>query len=238
MLGRLRQSRMAGASRGFTLIEMLVVVAIIAILIALLVPVLSLARRKSRETATLANIKNIRMALDDYYTEWNGVFPQMPGVAGNIFDAGAGVAPGFYNTAGLAAQGSISSGAEDNSALIAILMSTKHLQPNNSNLKVISPSTLPSFMDYFNNPIICRFMVIPCVNSTGTVISDKLAQRAYIWSYGADRTNWINATSTYTNLGLPNYDGQSPATYPGGLGEVGNMEAVPLARDDNLTNWR
>ena len=59
-----------------------------------------------------------------------------------------------------------------------------------------------------------------------------------IWSYGADRTNWINATQDYINQGLPSYDGVEPTGGVGGSGEIGKMEQPPLPRDDNLTNWR
>jgi len=42
--------------RGFTLTEMLVVIAVIAILMALLFPVYSIAREKARQNACLTNL--------------------------------------------------------------------------------------------------------------------------------------------------------------------------------------
>ena len=217
---------------GFTLLEMLIVIAIIAILMALLIPLLGLARRKSREAATLANIKNIRIALDDYYTEWQGIYPVQPSGTGQVYDSGTGVAPGFYQTH-CAAQGSLPDGKEDNHDLVGVLVNTRHLVVNDSNL-----NTVGSFMDYFGVPIICRFMVLQSKDTAGNIISDKLSQRPYIWSYGWGRTQWINATQDYINQGLPNYDGQSPWGGVGGSGEVGNMEQPALPRDENLTNWR
>ena len=219
--------------RGFTLLEMLIVIAIIAILMALLIPMLSYARRKSRETATLANIKNIRIALDDYYTEYQGTYP-IDGTKGNgqIFDSGAGITPGFYNTH-CTAQGAVADKTENNSLLTTVLTTTKHLVVNVSNL-----DPKGSFMEYFGDSIICRFLILQSVDKGGNVISDKLSVKPIIWSYGADRTNWINATQDYINMGLPNYDGVEPTGGVGGSGEIGKIEAAPLPRDDNLTNWR
>lgn len=43
--------------KGFTLIEMLVVIAIIAILVAIIIPVISAATEKAKESADAANIR-------------------------------------------------------------------------------------------------------------------------------------------------------------------------------------
>jgi len=57
------------AQRGFTLIEMMVVVAIIAILVALLAPNFIRARAQAQTAACEANLKEIATALELYQTD-------------------------------------------------------------------------------------------------------------------------------------------------------------------------
>jgi type II secretion system protein G len=55
--------------RGFTLIEMMIVVAIIAILVAILVPNFMRARAQAQTAACEANLKEIATALEEYQTD-------------------------------------------------------------------------------------------------------------------------------------------------------------------------
>lgn len=61
--------------KGFTLIELMIVIAIIAILAAVLVPNFMRAREASRLTACKSNLKNIATAAETYSTDYNGVYP-------------------------------------------------------------------------------------------------------------------------------------------------------------------
>ena len=72
--------------RGFTIIELLVVVAIIGILASIVLTSLSGAKAKSRDSRRVADIKSIQLALALYYSD-NGMYPL------NIYASSAGTAP-------------------------------------------------------------------------------------------------------------------------------------------------
>ena len=61
--------------RGFTLIELLVVIAIIAILAAILFPVFAKAREKARQASCQSNLKQIGLALAQYTSDYDSVYP-------------------------------------------------------------------------------------------------------------------------------------------------------------------
>jgi prepilin-type N-terminal cleavage/methylation domain-containing protein/prepilin-type processing-associated H-X9-DG protein len=59
------------ARRAFTLIELLIVIAIIAILAAILFPVFAQAREKARQTSCLSNTKQVALALRMYMEDFD-----------------------------------------------------------------------------------------------------------------------------------------------------------------------
>ena len=68
---------------GFTLVEMLVVIAIIGLLLALLLPALSQARESGRQAACLSNLRQLYLANLSYSTERGYYAPAAPDIWGN-----------------------------------------------------------------------------------------------------------------------------------------------------------
>lgn len=66
------------AKGGFTLIELMIVVAIIGILAAIAIPKFADLIRKSNEGATKGNLGAIRSALSIYYGDLEGTYPNNP----------------------------------------------------------------------------------------------------------------------------------------------------------------
>jgi prepilin-type N-terminal cleavage/methylation domain-containing protein len=60
---------------GFTLVELLVVIAVIALLAAILFPVFAQAREKARQASCLSNLKQIGAEMLMYTDDYDGRFP-------------------------------------------------------------------------------------------------------------------------------------------------------------------
>jgi prepilin-type N-terminal cleavage/methylation domain-containing protein/prepilin-type processing-associated H-X9-DG protein len=75
--------------RGFSLVELLVVIGIIALLIALLMPVLARTREMSRRTKCLANLRSIGQAMFEYANVYRDHLPNGNGPQRFVDYAGA-----------------------------------------------------------------------------------------------------------------------------------------------------
>jgi prepilin-type N-terminal cleavage/methylation domain-containing protein/prepilin-type processing-associated H-X9-DG protein len=60
---------------GFSLVELLITIAIIAVLIALLLPAMRNAREQSKSIQCLDNLRELGLAAQGYIEQWNGSFP-------------------------------------------------------------------------------------------------------------------------------------------------------------------
>ena len=87
---------------GFTLIELMIVVAIIGILAAIAVPKFAELVRKSKEGATKGSLGSIRSALNIYYAEMKGQYPDDMSsltVNGKYLTAIPPASPAYYHDA-------------------------------------------------------------------------------------------------------------------------------------------
>lgn len=64
---------MQSCRRGFTLIELMVVIAVIALLIGILLPALGQAREEGRSAVCAANLRSMGLAWQLYSNDNNGV---------------------------------------------------------------------------------------------------------------------------------------------------------------------
>ena len=80
--------------KGFTLIEILVTVALIAVFAAVLSPVLSRVREKGRQTSCTSNLKQLGMAFTQYAQDYNDHFPNVLWQSGGVNREGGWV---FYS---------------------------------------------------------------------------------------------------------------------------------------------
>ena len=77
-----------GVLRGFTLVELLVVIGVIAVLIGILLPSLNRARESARKVQCAANLRSQGQLLVLYANDWGGRYPISYGGNGDLRDGG------------------------------------------------------------------------------------------------------------------------------------------------------
>lgn len=65
--------------KGFTLIELMLVISIISILASMLIPVIFRSREQSRRVTCMSNLRQIGVACHIYSSDWAERFPDPPG---------------------------------------------------------------------------------------------------------------------------------------------------------------
>ena len=68
--------RLLPRTAGFSLVEILVVIAVVGTLLALLFPMLAAARQRGKETVTISQLAQAATAFVGYTTNWKDAFPQ------------------------------------------------------------------------------------------------------------------------------------------------------------------
>ncbi len=76
---KLRLSYNKTSQSGFTLIEVLVVIAIISLLMGILIPVLSKVKYQARLTICASNLRQVGLAIQLYADDYDGLIPFGPG---------------------------------------------------------------------------------------------------------------------------------------------------------------
>jgi len=80
---------MFGSSKGFSLIELMIVVVIIGILAAVAIPNYISMQNRAKESSVKANVHSVQLVVEDFAVRNNGIYPALADIAPALFPGGA-----------------------------------------------------------------------------------------------------------------------------------------------------
>lgn len=252
--------RCAGAGRGrFTLIEMLVVIAVIAILAALLAPSLAKAREMGNRAACGANMRSLAMASlmyhDDYRAFPVGGRDSIVGW-GELFSAGGGAFPSLYHDyleGALESTGEIPCNNPNEPRLLPVMICPSNVRPpNHGYFRKCYAAYGQSEGDYGNGKRVR--MTIRRLNRLAKGPSGDPNRDWGAWTQGRPAALWgdrlmigqggnhLPEETNHVGFTLKAHDNDSTIVYPAG-GNVANLDGSCVWRhyvpglEDEKTFW-
>lgn len=190
------------AGRAFTMIELLVVVAIIAILAGLLLPAVIGGIKRAEITQAQSEVKLLAQAISAYFADYQKYPGQFPGRGAVQYDdytllvatlQGTNTPGTIQNALGLTSAGNW--GNQNSRQKVYLQISDKSIctnPPANTGASVVA--TQGDLMDPWGN----RYVVVADMVGNGTIVADgeTLQRSVAVWSWGTDTTHSQSSTNT------------------------------------------
>ena len=170
MTYRCYQVRRTHRSPGFTLIEILVVIAIIGVLIALMLPAIQMARESARKTKCANNLKQIGLALHSFMDTKKELPPgYVTKVLPNLDDGGPGWAWGamilpFFEEQAVYAQVNLNAPIEGNDSKVRLTSLPGFICPSDGEFE-----SMIDIPEKKSTRVLCQMAGANYVGSVGTV---------------------------------------------------------------------